>query len=201
MAAHDAAKAWRKSSAGERISYIERLAEVLSTANRSFAELMARELGKPVRFGQQEALASLEMLNGIVVRHKQGGDTETRIDYSERRRPHGVVAAITPWNNPIYLPLGKLVPAILHGNGVVWKPAPEAQMVSRQLYECCVAANWPQGLVQLVEGGEREAVAVMNHNAVGAVTITGSSLTGYVAQASAPADACPCKPSLAATMA
>ena len=183
MAAHDAAKAWRKSSAGERISYIERLAEVLSTQTGLFAELMARELGKPVRFGQQEALASLEMLNGIVVRHKQGGDTETRIDYSERRRPHGVVAAITPWNNPIYLPLGKLVPAILHGNGVVWKPAPEAQAVSRQLYECCVAANWPQGLVQLVEGGEREAVAVMSHNAVGAVTITGSSLTGYVAQA------------------
>ena len=55
-------------------------------------------------------------------------------------------------------------------------------MVSRRLYECCVAANWPQGLVQLIEGGEREAVAVMNHNAVGAVTITGSSLAGYAAQ-------------------
>jgi hypothetical protein len=90
MAAHDAAKAWRKSSAGERISYIERLAEVLSTQTGLFAELMARELGKPVRFGQQEGLASLEMLNGIVERHKQGEDAETRIDYFERRRPHGV---------------------------------------------------------------------------------------------------------------
>ena len=43
-------------------------------------------------------------------------------DYADRRRPHGVVAAITPWNNPIYLPIGKIAPAVLYGNAVVWKP-------------------------------------------------------------------------------
>ena len=102
--------------------------------------------------------------------------------YAERRRPHGVVAAITPWNNPIYLPIGKIAPAVLYGNAVVWKPAPETRAVSRRLIECLATAGWPEGLVQLVEGGEREGMALMADAAVGAVTLTGGSLAGYAAQ-------------------
>src|SRR4029078_10875004 len=96
--------------------------------------------------------------------------------------PHGVVAAITPWNNPIYLPIGKIAPAVLYGNAVVWKPAPETGAVSRRLIECLATAGWPEGLVQLIEGGEREGMALMSDAAVGAVTLTGGALAGDAAQ-------------------
>ena len=83
---------------------------------------------------------------------------------------------------PIYIPLGKLAPAVLYGNAVLWKPAPEARAISRRLIECLAKAGLPDGLVQLVEGGEREGMAVMAEPAVGAVTLTGGSLAGYAAQ-------------------
>ena len=123
---------------------------------------MANEIGKPIRFGRAEGQQSVEMLQNIVSRAERHDlSTEEHDDYVVRRRPHGVVAVITPWNNPIYIALGKIVPAILYGNAVVWKPAPEARMVSRHLFQCFAKANWPDGLVQLLEGGRREAEALM----------------------------------------
>ena len=155
------------------------LIEILTPEVEHFAALMANEISKPIRFGRTEGQQSLEMLQNIVSRaERQDLSTEEHDDYIVRRRPHGVVAIITPWNNPVYIALGKIVPAILYGNAVVWKPAPEAKMVSRHLFQCFVKANWPDGLVQLLEGGQREAQALMNERSIAAVTITGSSAAG-----------------------
>lgn len=94
-----------------------------------------------------------------------------------RRAPLGVVALITPWNNPVYIPLGKIAPALVYGNAVVWKPAPAAKDVSRRLTDLL------DGLpVTAIEGGPGEAVAAMTAPGVDAVTITGSSLAGFAAQ-------------------
>ena len=85
-----------------------------------FAALMAEEVGKPVKFGRREAEFVVALLAALAAR--AGDDSAAAANgagYAERRRPHGVVAAITPWNNPIYLPLGKIAPAILYGNAVV----------------------------------------------------------------------------------
>lgn len=182
-AARAASKSWRGSAIAERADLMRRLAAVLSQDIEPFAALMAEEVGKPLKFGRREAQSVVEMLNALAARASEETAAATNgLGYAERRRPHGVVAAITPWNNPIYLPLGKIAPAILHGNAVVWKPAPETRALSRRLAACLAKAGWPEGLVQLVEGGEREGMAIMGHAAVGAVTLTGSSAAGYAAQ-------------------
>lgn len=148
-----------------------------------FAELMAREISKPVMFGRGEVERIPEMLSAISRRYSGHAARESApAAVSVRRRPHGVVAVITPWNNPLYIPLGKIIPAILHGNAVVWKPAPQARRISRLVAECLGAAGWPLGLVTVLEGGRTEAEQLLHHPQVAAATLTGSLAAGTGAQ-------------------
>ena len=124
---------------------MRRLAGVLSRI-KPLAALMAEELGEPLKFGRREAESVVAMLDALAARAAEANAAAAKsAGYAERRRPHGVVAAITPWNNPIYLPIGKIAPAVLYGNAVVWKPAPETRAVSRRLIECLATAGWPEG--------------------------------------------------------
>jgi alpha-ketoglutaric semialdehyde dehydrogenase len=176
------AKTWPSQAPEARARLVRRLSELLARSADELSELMAREIGKPVRFGRVEVQRTAEMLCAIARRFSSMPDLDAAGPALLRRRPHGVVAVITPWNNPIYLALGKFVSAVIHGNAVVWKPAPEAQSVSRRLLEHLDEAGWPEGLVSLLEGGRREAADLMNDPAVAAVTITGSSEAGSSAQ-------------------
>jgi alpha-ketoglutaric semialdehyde dehydrogenase len=180
--AHSFSRAWRSTSIEDRASLVRLLIEVLAAKVDDLAVLMAKEIGKPMRFGRAEGQRSLEMLVHIVRRAQRTNNALNEQTVRVVRRPQGVIAVITPWNNPIYIALGKIVPAIVYGNAVVWKPAPAALMVSRRLFQCLANADWPEGLVNLIEGGQREAEILMNAVGIGAVTITGSSAAGYTAQ-------------------
>lgn len=173
---------WRKEPVETRIRLIQLLATHLAERQGELSELMARELGKPVRFGKVEAQRTVEMLHDIGRCAQMPGEAESVGPALVRRQPHGVVAVVTPWNNPLYIALGKIVPAMLHGNTVVWKPAPEAGRVSRWLMGLIEASGWPSGLVRMVEGGRCEAVVLMSDQRVDAVTLTGSCAAGYAAQ-------------------
>jgi hypothetical protein len=95
----------------------------------SLAALIAAEVGKPIRFGRSELQHCLDMLDAIARRAKHADETiATNPAWFARRRPHGVVAAITPWNNPLYIPLGKIVPAVVFGNAVARAIHPERFM-------------------------------------------------------------------------
>ena len=161
---------------------VERLARALEAESQNLGDLMAREFGKPVRFGRVEAVRTAEKVRAVLARARSQSGAAPASQHCVRRRPHGVVAVITPFNNPIYLSLGKVVPAVLYGNAVVWKPAPEANGLSRRLLEILAEADWPEGAVNRVEGGRYEAETLMNDRAVAAVTLTGSSAAGAAAQ-------------------
>ena len=182
-AAHDFFNEWRGTSIQTRITLVGRLAEVLASEVDSFAKLMATELGKPLRLGRAESEHSLSMMTAIVRRAERNGDVlSTDSSWSVRRRPLGAIAVITPWNNPLLIALGKIVPAVLFGNTVIWKPAPETRLISQLLDRCLVRAAWPEHLVTLMEGGRREAEALMSDPLISAVTITASTANGYTAQ-------------------
>ena len=182
-AAQARAKDWRNTPLAERVYLVRRLAATLTAEAASLVQSMAVEIGKPIRFGRSELQHCVDMLDAIARRAKDSDETiATNPAWLVRRRPHGVVAVITPWNNPLYIPLGKIVPAMVYGNGVVWKPAPEAREISGSLLQCLARAGWPEGLVGLIEGGAREGEALMREARVGAVTITGSLAAGSAAQ-------------------
>jgi acyl-CoA reductase-like NAD-dependent aldehyde dehydrogenase len=168
---------WQRKSAAERGAALEAVADRLEPEAPELARTMAETIGKPVRYGAQEAIRAAEMLRAVVARARSADGAAVNGAAEVRRQPLGLVALITPWNNPIYIPLGKIAPAVAHGNGVVWKPAPAAQEVSRRLTEML------EGLpLELVEGGREAAAAAIAEPEVDAVTITGSSLAGFAAQ-------------------
>jgi alpha-ketoglutaric semialdehyde dehydrogenase len=173
----NALPAWQRTEVGERAAALERLAERLEPEAARLADAMAVGIGKPVSYGSLEVVRTAEMLRAVG-RHacaEIGAEASGRAEI--RRRPVGVVLAVTPWNNPIYIPLGKIGPALSYGNAVVWKPAPAAQDISERL------AGLLDGLpVTLVAGGRRAGEAAMADRNVDAVTLTGSSRAGFTAQ-------------------
>jgi acyl-CoA reductase-like NAD-dependent aldehyde dehydrogenase len=180
--AHEQTARWHRESRPARERLVRALSRVLARDSEKLAALMANEIGKPVRFGRREVMRSAEMLDAIATRFARSSGTEAAGCAQLRRRPHGTIAVITPWNNPVYLAMGKIAPAVIHGNAVVWKPAPEALEVSHCLAECMAEAGFFEGVVSVLEGGRSESLELMNDPRIAAVTITGSGTAGASAQ-------------------
>jgi alpha-ketoglutaric semialdehyde dehydrogenase len=173
----DALIEWQALDTAERITALEGLPNRLEPRAEEFGQAMATTLGKPIRYGAVEVERAAQMLRAVTARAR-GAEDGARAGTAEvRRAPLGVVALITPWNNPVYIPLGKIAPALAYGNTVVWKPAPAATEVSRKLTE--LLESLP---VRALDGDSAEAVAAMTAPEVDAVAITGSSLAGFAAQ-------------------
>ncbi len=169
--------AWQGREVSQRAAAVDGLADRLEPLAEELAGVMADALGKPVRYGTIEVQRAAEMLRAVSARAATSGDGSRNGSAEIRRAPLGVVALVTPWNNPVYIPLGKIAPALVYGNAVLWKPAPAAADVSRRL--ATLLGDLP---VTMIEGGPAEALAAMSAPEVDAVTITGSSLAGFAAQ-------------------
>src|SRR6266567_5300981 len=103
-----------------------------------------------------------------------------------RREPIGVVAAITPWNFPIAIPAWKIAPALAYGNTVVWKPAELVPLTATHLLQALVDAGLPKGVLNMVLGRGSEVGEVLaTHQAVDAITFTGSNVVGRALQSAA----------------
>jgi alpha-ketoglutaric semialdehyde dehydrogenase len=178
----DAALRWRERPVSARAQLLERAADLLEPQAASIAMQMAEEIAKPVRFGELEVARAAEMLRAIARRCSDEAKVELVRGVEVRRRPLGVVAVITPWNNPVYIPLGKIAAGLVYGNGVLWKPAPDAQAIAERVVATLREAGLPDGLLALIAGDRHAAQRVMSTPAVDAVTVTGSSLAGFAAQ-------------------
>lgn len=180
MHAREAWPTWAGSEPSERRALLERLAVLLEAAAPRFAEQMAREIGKPVAYGRVEVERTGALLREIA-RHDldlQDAGAATAM----RRRSVGVIAVITPWNNPFLIPLGKIAAAIFYGNTVVWKPAPAAAALAEELMRSLHAAGCPEGVVTMIQGDQHCAASLMSDPRIDAVTLTGGALAGYCAQ-------------------
>src|SRR5919204_4339847 len=116
-----------------------------------------------------------------------GGEKVTSIrpgvDVEITREPVGVVCIITPWNFPIAIPAWKIAPALAYGNTVVWKPAELVPLTAVHLLQALVDAGLPMGVLNLVLGkGSEVGDVLVTHEAVDAVTFTGSNAVGRALQ-------------------
>ncbi|ORB30501.1 aldehyde dehydrogenase family protein [Mycolicibacterium parafortuitum] len=161
----------------------ERLARVIDAMQKrlpDIAETITREMGAPVRIAQSvQTQVPLAVARGIA-------DVLEKFEFEERvgnslvvREPYGVVAAITPWNYPLYQVVAKVIPAIAAGCPVVLKPSNEAPLSTFEFVEAIQAAGLPPGSVNLVTGPGRvigEHMAA--HPEVDLVSFTGSTDVG-----------------------
>ncbi len=143
---------------------------------------MALEIGKPQAHGQEEVRRAAANLRDVARRAAEfewvKRDGEGAVHY----HPLGVIGLVSPWNNPVAIALGKIAPALVYGNTVVWKPAPAATAISQTLVKLLSAAGLPGGVLQLVTGDHTTAQALAADGHVAAVTLTGSSQAGYALQ-------------------
>lgn len=180
-AARQAWPDWARSDAATRARLLMNWADRIA-ADAGLAMEIARETGKPIRNSREEVAGTVKQLRALASRVPSELDLLQGEAIKVRQRAMGVIAVITPWNNPIYIPAGKIGAALLYGNSVVWKPAPAASWAALRLLGLLCAAGAPKGVVNLVLGDGSTGRFLMEESAVDAVTLTGSAAAGYSAQ-------------------
>jgi alpha-ketoglutaric semialdehyde dehydrogenase len=190
-AARAAYEKWRLVPAPKRGEFLYRFAHLLTDEKEDLAQLMTREMGKVIaeaRGDVQEAIDISFYMAGEGRRlfgHTTPSELQDKFNMSVRM-PVGVAGVITPWNFPIAIPSWKIVPAIVCGDTVVFKPATDTPRLGERFVELLVEAGLPPGVVNVVHGGGGAVgEALVKHPDVPLITLTGSRETGVAVLRSA----------------
>lgn len=177
-----ASRAWT-ANAVERAALLDRWADDLERERPRLVELVVREVGKPRRFVEEEAGRAVAHARVAAELARSVGNTVPAPGVTVVSRPLGVVGLLTPWNNPLAMPVGKIAPALAFGNAVVLKPAPQASETALALVESLARAGAPAGLLNVVLGTGDAARALCREPRVAAIALTGALETGRVVAA------------------
>jgi alpha-ketoglutaric semialdehyde dehydrogenase len=148
----------------------------LETQVDALARAMALEIGKPVSDGREEVRRALAHMTAAIELAR-----EPELAWPGayvRHHPLGVAALLTPWNNPVAIPLAKVTAALAFGNAVVWKPSPLAMDLARRLMNSYLEAGLPPDALQLLWGTGSTARTLVRDPRVNGVSVTGSVATG-----------------------
>jgi alpha-ketoglutaric semialdehyde dehydrogenase len=182
-AAHDAGAAWRALGPIERGEVLHTAAASTARCSDELVDLLVREAGKLIADARGEVARAVATFryNAERVRAATGelfASSDPTEEVRTLRVPLGVVALVTPWNFPVAIPVWKLAPALVHGNTVVWKPAPQTPAVSAALMRILADAGLPDGVCNLIHGDAWVGRRLVDSPWVAAVSFTGSSATG-----------------------
>ena len=182
-AARVAFQPWADAPLDLRIDHLRRYKAVLEARTAEMAQDFARETGKALWETRAEIgsmIAKVEV--SIAAQAERAGGRKAATAFGRavlRHRPHGVMAVLGPFNFPGHLPNGHIVPALLAGDTVVFKPSEETPLSGQRMIEAFEAAGLPAGVVNLVQGG-RETGAALLDQPVDGLLFTGSAEAGAV---------------------
>ncbi|GGA63933.1 N-succinylglutamate 5-semialdehyde dehydrogenase [Neiella marina] len=182
-AAREASFGWANRSTDERVQIVDRFAELLGEHKQQLGELIALETGKP----QWESATEAAAMIGKVAISKQAYNERTGFRCSDmpvgkahlRHKPHGVVAVFGAYNFPGHLPNGHIIPALIAGNTIVYKPSEQTPAVAEYYVKLWQQAGLPQGVLNLLQGAVATGKAIAQHPAIDGLFFTGSSTTGH----------------------
>jgi acyl-CoA reductase-like NAD-dependent aldehyde dehydrogenase/nicotinamidase-related amidase len=167
---------WRTLEMDDRVNHLEGWRNALLSGKAEWIHMIVKEVDKPIRDAEEEFLRALSCIETAI--EVAGLPNEAGSGFKTSYRPVGTVAIITPWNNPMAIPVGKIAPALLYGNAVIWKPSPFAERLSRALLKSLSDSGLPIGLVKLFTGDAEVVRELIRHPSVSAVSLTGSINTG-----------------------
>ncbi|MGA2866205.1 MAG: aldehyde dehydrogenase family protein [Verrucomicrobiota bacterium] len=182
LCAQKAWEIWRRTNVSSRCQILEKVAGRLEAAAPDLARQMAVEIGKPVSHGLEEVRRAAGNIRDVIRRASAFEFQKREPAGVVRHRPLGVVALISPWNNPVAIPIGKIAAALIYGNTVVWKPAPAATKISEVIFKLQWEAGVPGDAVRVLTGDHTTAQKLAADENVNAVTITGSARAGFAIQ-------------------
>jgi betaine-aldehyde dehydrogenase len=173
---------WPRMTPVERAGCLQRMAVYLRERADAAASLITQEMGSPISFTRRGAGAPAALLDYYAGLAVEVGEEEPRRGatgaFRARREPVGVVAAIVPWNGPLFLLLAKCAPALAAGCTVVAKPAAETPLDGFLLADAAEAADLPPGVLNIVPGGREAGEHLVSLAGVDKVTFTGSTAVG-----------------------
>jgi succinylglutamic semialdehyde dehydrogenase len=184
IAARDAWPKWASKALGDRIEIIRKIAGRIRMNGDSLADLIARETGKPLWSARIEVDSCIAQID-VAIRAYADRTSQRCIDGKPgnrtalRHKPHGVLAVISAFNQPAQIPNGHIVPALIAGNAVIFKPSEKTPAVGAFLASIYAAAGIPDGVVCVLQGGAETGEALTKHNGIDGALFTGSSHTGF----------------------
>ncbi len=182
--ARKAYSGWRLVPPPRRAEILFRVAELLVKNKHFLGELVTREMGKILKEGLGDVQEAIDMAYYMAGegRRLAGETVPSELpdkDCKSVRVPIGVFALITPWNFPIAIPAWKILPALVAGNTVVFKPSSYTPVCATRFVELFVEAGLPEGVLNLVHGrGETVGRVLAEHPLVDGVSFTGSTKVG-----------------------
>jgi len=200
-AAVRASEGWRNTPAPVRGQILYRVQRRMEARRQELAEALTREEGKTLKEAGGEVQRAINVVEFFAgeARRITGETIPSELPFNfcyTIKQPIGVVAAITPWNFPIAIPIWKMAPALVAGNTVVFKPATLTPLTAAILAEIFEECGTPPGVLNVVFGGGREVGdTIVTHPAVSAVSFTGSNDvgTGIYGAAAARGIKCQCE--------
>ena len=179
----EAKTGWARESAARRMELLRRFANQVLKHAEPFAELIARETGKPLWEARTEVEAvknKVEIsISAFAERTGQKKlDSALQGSAALRHKPHGVMAVLGPYNFPAHLPNGHIVPALIAGNVVVFKPSEKTPAVGEFLTKLFHEAELPEDVIQCVHGGADVGKALVGHPDIDGLLFTGSAQAG-----------------------
>jgi succinylglutamic semialdehyde dehydrogenase len=181
-AARLAFPAWSRRPVEERIAIARAFAQVVEARADEFARVISREMGKALWDAKGEVAAMVGKVEiSIRALGERAGDKEEKAAFGATvlvHRPHGVLAVFGPFNFPGHLPNGHIVPALLAGNCVLFKPSELTPGVGALMVAAWEEAGLPAGVLNLVQGGRDTGAAILDAHGLNGVLFTGSAQTG-----------------------
>jgi succinylglutamic semialdehyde dehydrogenase len=182
QAARAAFDAWAYRPLEERIAIVTKFRDLLKENAEALALLIAEEVGKPMWEARTEVTTMANKVDiSIQAYGARTGEIKNKVADGEavlRHRPHGVFGVFGPYNFPGHLPNGHIVPALIAGNTVVFKPSEYAPRTAVKTVQLWQQAGLPAGVINLVNGGRETGIALGQNQDIDGVLFTGSSQTG-----------------------
>lgn len=183
-AAREASIRWAAAGLEQRVSVARQFAGLLGEQKEAVAVCIASETGKPLWEARTEVAAMIGKVE-ISVRayDERTGQRSSEVAGARavlRHKPHGVVAVFGPYNFPGHLPNGHIVPALIAGNTVIFKPSELTPAVAGKMVELWLQAGLPAGVLNLLQGEKETGIALANHPGIDGLFFTGSSETGHI---------------------
>ncbi len=187
MAVEAAKKAylpWARLSMDERKRYLMRLKETFDSVKNEMAEAISRDTGKPKWETLTEAAALSAKIDITLnasldlVKEDRVPNALPQVEGVIRHKPRGVMAVIGPFNFPAHLPNGHIIPALIMGNTVVFKPSEQTPYVGQLMAKCFEKADFPPGVFNMIQGDGETGRKIVMHESVDGILFTGSYEVG-----------------------
>ncbi|WP_213943190.1 aldehyde dehydrogenase family protein, partial [Klebsiella variicola] len=174
---------WSHRPLAERIAVVERFAALLETHKEALATLISRETSKPLWETRTEVQAMIgKAAISIEAYHQRTGFHESTLPDGKaqlRHKPHGVMAVFGPYNFPGHLPNGHIIPALIAGNTIVFKPSELTPATAEMTVQLWQQAGVPDGVINLLQGGKTTGQALLENRDIDGVLFTGSAAAGF----------------------